>query len=78
MSSTVPFPPPGFDELSPGEQADYAGDLWDYVVPRVNDTDDIPEWHKEILDERMARYRETGVTGITIDELEKELSELLT
>lgn len=54
MSHKVPFPPPGFDELSIEEQVEYAGDLWDYVASEP-DRVPTPEWHKEIIAERLAR-----------------------
>lgn len=54
MSHKVPFPPPGFDELSIEEQVEYAGDLWDYVTSEP-DRVPTPEWHKEIIAERLAR-----------------------
>ena len=35
----------------------------------------IPEWHRKILDERMAKYAATGFQGTTWEEFEKELRE---
>jgi len=77
MSSKVPFPPPGFDELSPEEQVDYVQELWDHIQPSQEQAD-IPEWHKEILDERMARYRETGFEGRPWEEVNAEILQQLT
>ena len=77
MSSKVPFPPPGFDELSAEDRADYAEALSGYVEQLANVPVDIPDWHKEILDERMARYEKEGMTGISWEELEKQLLEQL-
>ena len=38
---------------------------------------EIPEWHRELLDERMARYRENGMKGRPWEEFEKELDKFL-
>ena len=70
MSS--PFPP-GFDKLSHAEQVEY-------VAPSDNVTSDenyveIPEWHREILKERMARYEEVGMEGTPWEEFKRELIE---
>lgn len=76
MSSKVPFPPPGFDDLSADEQADYASELWDRVTEREPEVS-VPDWHMEIVRERMARYKRDGMKGISWEELEKELLEQL-
>ena len=76
MSSKVPFPPPGFDDLSPDDQAEYVQELWDYIDSR-KDQIEIPDWHKEILEERLARYARDGMEGISWEELEKELLDQL-
>jgi putative addiction module component (TIGR02574 family) len=78
MSSKVPFPPPGFDELSRQDQVDYVQALWESIAPPLKDTDEIPDWHKEILDERMARYSSEGIEGTSLEEFEEELLELFT
>lgn len=78
MSHKVPFPPPGFDELSIEEQIEYAGDLWDYVTADP-DKVPVPDWHKEVLAERLAKYND-GADGLKTDgwktweEIEKELT----
>ena len=77
MSSKVPFPPPGFDDLSADEQAQYASELWDRVTEREHEIS-VPDWHMEIVRERMARYERDGMEGISLEDLEKELFEQLT
>jgi putative addiction module component (TIGR02574 family) len=77
MSSKVPFPPPGFDELSPQDQVDYVQALWESIAP-PSEPIDIPDWHKEILDERMARYSSEGMEGTSLEEFEEKLLELFT
>lgn len=70
MSS--PFPPPGFDELSGEEQVELADKPSAYVSPNEYYVD-IPEWHREILDKAMARYKEVGIEGRSWEEIEQEL-----
>lgn len=76
MSSKVPLPPPGFDELSTDEQIEYLQDLWDCITSREDDVS-IPEWHMEILEERLARYKTNGMEGTSLEDFEKELIEQL-
>jgi hypothetical protein len=68
MSSEVPFPPPGLDELSNDEQIEYTAQPDDVSVP---------DWHMEIIEERLARYEKDGMEGTPLEEFEKELFELL-
>ena len=72
MSSPLPFPPPGFDQLSRDEQLEYAEKLSDYVTSDENYVE-IPEWHREILEKAMARYEEVGMEGRPWAEVEQEL-----
>lgn len=74
MSHKVPFPPPGFDELSIEEQVEYAGALWDHVT---SDPDRVPtpEWHKKILEERLARNGSNPSEWISWEDFEKKLEE---
>ena len=75
MSSPVQFPPPGFDDLSKEEQLTYVEELSNYV----NGSEDaqIPDWHWEILDKRMADSSEDLENGTTWEEFEKELEKEL-
>lgn len=73
MSSPLQFPPPGFESLSREEQLAYVEELATYV--NTPEWDDIPEWHRKILDERMAKYSAEGVEGITLEEFERELAD---
>jgi len=76
MSSKVPIPPPGFDELSTDDQIEYIQDLWDHITSDPKGVS-IPDWHKEILEERLTRYSRNGMEGTTWEEFEKELIEQL-
>jgi len=75
MSSKIPFPPPGFDELTADEQIEYVQELWDYIVDSRSDEISIPDWHRELIKERLAR--ENPEEGISWEEFEKELLEQL-
>ena len=52
MPKPVPLPPPGFDDLSVDEKIDYLQSLWDRIAA-TPETIPVPEWHREILDERL-------------------------
>ena len=52
MPKPVPLPPPGFDELSVDEKIDYLQSLWDRIAA-TPETIPVPDWHREILDERL-------------------------
>ncbi|HZM99036.1 MAG TPA: addiction module protein [Pyrinomonadaceae bacterium] len=75
MSSKIPFPPPGFDELTADEQVEYVQELWDYIVDSRSDEISIPDWHREIIKERLDR--ENPEDGTPWEEFEKELLEQL-
>jgi putative addiction module component (TIGR02574 family) len=53
MAHAVPIPPPGFDGLSPDEKIRYVQDFWDYIAANTA-TVLIPDWHRRVLDERLA------------------------
>ena len=73
MSSPLPFPPPGFDELTPVEQLDYIEGLLNYVTTGARYVE-IPEGHREVLEERLAYYRENGFPGTPWEEFKEELN----
>ena len=52
MPKPVPLPPPGFDDLSVDEKIDYLQSLWDRIAATA-ETVPVPDWHHEILDERL-------------------------
>lgn len=76
MTSKVPIPPPGFDELSADEQIEYIGELWNHI-PSLSDDAPVPDWHMKIIEERLADYEKNGFEGTPLEEFEKELFELL-
>jgi hypothetical protein len=72
MSSPLPFPPEGFAQLSREEQLYYIEGLLNYVATGERYVP-IPDLHREILEERLARYRENGFPGTPWEEFEQEL-----
>lgn len=53
MGNALPLPPPGFDDLNVDEQIEYVQALWDRIAAK-EDRVPVPDWHREILDERLA------------------------
>jgi len=50
------IPPPGFKALPVQQKIEYVQRLWDSIAA---DVDQVPlaEWHKKLLDERLAEHR---------------------
>ena len=61
MAQSVPLPPPGFDDLPIEEKLDYVEALWDRILG-MNDVP-TPQWHLEIVEERLANPQEQAKTG---------------
>ena len=55
MTNKLPLPPPGFDDLPVEDKIDYVQSLWDRIAARP-DQIPIPEWHRQVLDERLAAH----------------------
>lgn len=53
MGNALPLPPPGFDDLDIEDQVEYVQALWDRIAAR-EDRVPVPNWHREILHERLA------------------------
>jgi len=62
MANQVPFPPPGFDGLSVDEQIEYVQSLWDRIAA-TSDRVPVPDWHREILDERLKDHEANPDAG---------------
>jgi hypothetical protein len=71
MSQALPIPPPGFDALSIDEKIDY--ELWDRIAARPEDVP-VPDWHRQILAERLAARRADMDQGKDWEELETDLT----
>ncbi len=62
MAKTVSIPPAGFKDLTADEKVQYVQDLWDYVVADASKVP-VPDWHRHILDERLAEYHAAPQEG---------------
>ncbi len=73
MAQPVPNPPPGFDALSVDEKIEYVESLWDQIVERADVP--IPDWHRELLRERLEAYRADPTAGRPWGEVRAELEQ---
>lgn len=55
MSSGVPLPPPGFDELPTEEKLAYLQSLWERIAVD-SEAVPVPDWHGAVLRERLAEH----------------------
>jgi putative addiction module component (TIGR02574 family) len=72
MPKPVPLPPPGFDDLSVDEKIDYLQSLWDRIAA-TPETIPVPDWHREILDERLKDLEADPGSGDTWDVVQERL-----
>ena len=72
MGEPARQPPPGFDDLSIEEQIEYVQFLWDRIAAHP-DRVPVPDWHEEILDERLADLAANPDDGSPWEEVEKRL-----
>ena len=73
MSQALPIPPPGFDALSIDDKIDYVQSLWDRIATRPEDVP-VPDWHREIINERLAAHRDGKEQGKEWEEVEREIT----
>ena len=76
MFQSLPLPPPGFDALTVEEQIDYVQSLWEHIAARPEQVP-LPDWHKQVLAERLASYQANPNAGKTWEEFEAEVLEEL-
>jgi putative addiction module component (TIGR02574 family) len=72
MSRSLPLPPPGFDDLSIDEKIDYLQSLW-HRIAATPEAVPVPDWHREILDERLKELSDTPDAGDSWDEVQERL-----
>ena len=73
MSQALPIPPPGFDALSIDDKIDYVESLWDRIAAHPENIP-IPDWHREIINERLAAHRTRDDEGKEWEEIEREIT----
>ena len=66
------LPPPGFDELSPGEKLEYIQALWDHFSEHSEEVP-VPDWHRQVIAERLAAHRRGEMTSRPWSEIREEL-----
>lgn len=76
MSKPVPIPPPGFDDLSIEEQIDYVQLLWQRIAASPEQVP-VPEWHRQVLDERLKDYEGNPDAGDNWDVVRDRLRDKL-
>jgi putative addiction module component (TIGR02574 family) len=76
VPKTLPLPPPGFDELSVEEQLDYVQSLWDRIVAHPDEIS-VPDWHRPVIEERLAAHRAHPKDARPWDEVRTEVVEKL-
>jgi len=62
MPKPVAIPPPGFDQLTVEEQIDYVQLLWERIAA-TPDQVPVPDWHREVLDERLKDFEANPDAG---------------
>ena len=72
MPKPLPLPPPGFDELSVDEKIDYLQSLWGRIAA-TPDTVPVPDWHREILDQRLKDLEANPEPGDSWDVVQERL-----
>jgi putative addiction module component (TIGR02574 family) len=76
MPKTVPNPPPGFDDLTVGEQIEYVQALWEHIAASPDQVP-VPEWHEKIIRERLEAYRANPTAGRTWSEVRTDIENTL-
>jgi putative addiction module component (TIGR02574 family) len=66
------LPPLGFDELSSDEKLAYIQALWDHFAEHPEDVP-TPDWHREVVAERLAAYRRGEMTSRAWSAVREEL-----
>jgi len=76
MPKIIPNPPPGFDDLPVGEQIDYVQTLWERIAASPNQVP-VPEWHQQIIRERLEAYRANPTAGRPWPEVRTDIEKKL-
>ena len=72
MANAPLVPPPGFDDLTIEEQIEYVQALWDRIAAKESDVP-VPDWHREILHERLADLDANPDAGRPWEDVERDL-----
>ena len=77
MTNKLPLPPPGFDDLPVEDKIDYVLSLWDRIAARP-DQIPVPEWHRQVLDERLAAHEANPAAARPWQDVRDEIRSKLT
>jgi putative addiction module component (TIGR02574 family) len=66
-------PPAGFDKLSVDEKIKYVESLWDSIIDGSELP--VPDWHLELLRERLESYQADPAAGRPWSEVRAELQQ---
>jgi hypothetical protein len=66
------LPPSGFDELSLDEKLEYIQALWDHFSEHPEEVP-VPDWHRQIVAERLAAQRHGEMTSRRWSAIREEL-----
>jgi putative addiction module component (TIGR02574 family) len=72
MGDPLTVPPPGFDSLPVEDQIEYVQALWDRIAASAERVP-MPEWHKDLLDERLAAHEAKPEDSVPWEEVRDEL-----
>ena len=72
MAANLPLPPPGFDDLSPDDQIAYVQLLWDRIVAKPDQVP-VPDWHRQVIRQRMADQEASPLEGRPWEEVRDEI-----
>jgi putative addiction module component (TIGR02574 family) len=72
MGEPAHTPPAGFDELSVDQQIEYVQYLWDRIAAHP-DRVPVPDWHHEVLEQRVADMVANPEAESPWDEVESRL-----
>jgi hypothetical protein len=64
MTPPVPFPPPGLDDLSVDEKLEYLELVWNRVAT-TPEALAVPDWHREVISERLRDFESNPSSGHT-------------
>lgn len=65
-------PPDGFDQLSADEKLEYIQALWDHVSEHPEKVP-VPEWHRQVVADRLAALRRGEIASRPWSEIREEL-----
>ena len=77
MTNKLPLPPPGFDDLPVEDKIDYVQSLWDRIAARPDQVP-VPEWHRQVLDERLATHEANPAAARPWQDVRDEIRSKLT